>query len=229
MRFRSLMFAMLTVGSLPPAPAKAQVVVDEGSFTISRGGQPVGREEFTIRSTPSGGGALYVARATARYGERKLTPLLNADPSGRPLRYSIDVRDGKASELSVSAHSMRGRFVSRVRNATGESEREYVVGDGAVLIDDDVWHHYYFLARATRNGEIAVVVPQKGAQQQWRVSTQATETVMIGGRERPAVRLLVSPDGAPDRQVWVDPASSKVLRVAVPASGLVATRDDPPK
>ena len=41
--------------ALPAAPLAAQVAtVDEGSFTITRGGESLGREEFGIRRTPGG-------------------------------------------------------------------------------------------------------------------------------------------------------------------------------
>ena len=48
--------AFTPLGASAPVSRVAQVVtVDEGSFTVSRGGAKVGREEFRIVRQPSGG------------------------------------------------------------------------------------------------------------------------------------------------------------------------------
>lgn len=212
--------------ALAPHAAPAQVtLVDEGTFMVTREGRAVGREDFSIRSTA---GVMLVAQANASYGERRLTSALTTEPGGRPLRYSVDVRAGSASE-SISAQATRGRMVTRVKSGTGEAEREYAIGDSAVIVDDDLWHQHYFLARAVRNGSIAVVVPRRGVQQLWRVSTAGLDTLRIGSRSVPALRIAVRPEGAPVRQIWIDSGTSRVLRIAIPADGIVATRSELPE
>ena len=73
-------------------PASAQVaVVDEGSFTISHNGSRIGREEFAIRRTPNPGGDVLVANATVVYTDRRVSPALQTDAAGAPLRYQVEV------------------------------------------------------------------------------------------------------------------------------------------
>lgn len=207
----------------------AQVTtVDEGSFTITRNGQTVGREEFTIRSTPGARGAQFVARGTVSYTDRRLAPALSADSSGAPLQYQVEVKAGAEMEEMLSGRVGRGRFSARILTPKGESAREYIVSDGALIIDDDVFHQYFFLARAGRAGTVPVVVPRRNVQLSMQVSPQGEEQLSIGGRALAARRLLLTEPGGATRDVWVD-ASGRVLQVAIPARGVVAVRDDPPK
>ena len=73
---RPTLLSAALVAALPVAPLAAQVAtVDEGSFSITRNGAPAGREEFSIRRTPSGaeGGAVYVA-SSASIGPQSMKP-----------------------------------------------------------------------------------------------------------------------------------------------------------
>ena len=220
----------VTIGTVLGAGALgAQVTtVDEGSFTITRNGQTVGREEFTIRSTPGASGAQFVARGTVSYPDRRLAPALSADSSGAPLQYQVEVRAGSEMEEMLSGRVGRGRFSARIQTPKGESAREYIVADGALIIDDDVFHQYFFLARAGRAGTVPVVVPRRNVQISMQVAQQGEEQLSIGGRPLAARRLLLTEPGGATRDVWVD-ASGRVLKVSIPARGVLAVRDDPPK
>ena len=93
----------------------AQVTtVDEGSFTITRNGQTVGREEFTIRSTPGARGAQFVARGTVSYTDRRLAPALSADSSGAPL-YTDN--NGEAEDVLRTRRTLQGAIVVRAAAA----------------------------------------------------------------------------------------------------------------
>jgi hypothetical protein len=84
---RAVPAALPALAVVAARPAAAQLAtVDEGSFTISRGGVRVGREEFRIVRQPAGGGAAYMARATGSYGDRRVTPALQTDGDGAPER-----------------------------------------------------------------------------------------------------------------------------------------------
>ena len=66
--------------------------VDEGSFTVTRGGAKIGREEFRIVRQPAGREVQYVARALGAYGDRRISPALQTDASGVPMLYQVEVR-----------------------------------------------------------------------------------------------------------------------------------------
>lgn len=210
-------------------PASAQVaVVDEGSFTITQNGTRIGREEFAIRRTPSPGGDVLVANATVVYTDRRLSPALQTDAAGAPLRYQVEVSVGADVQERLQGRVGRGRFSAQLRTPRGESSREYVVADGALILDDDVFHQYYFLARAGRTGAVPVVVPRRNVQLSMRVNDEGADMVMIGGSRVAATRYAMSdPDGG-TRRIWVD-AQGRVLKVTLEGRGITATRDDPPR
>jgi hypothetical protein len=210
-------------------PATAQVaVVDEGSFTIAHSGTRIGREEFAIRRTPNPGGDILVANATVVYTDRRLSPALQTDAAGAPLRYQVEVSAGADVQERLQGRVGRGRFSAQLRTPRGESAREYVVADGALILDDDVFHQYYFLARAGRTGAVPVVVPRRNVQLTMRVENQGADAVTIDGSRIAATRyVMTEPDGA-TRRIWVD-SEGRVLRVSLDARGITATRDEPPR
>jgi hypothetical protein len=215
-----------------PSAAAAQVsTVDEGSFTITREGTRVGREEFRILRQPVAGGTEYVARGLTAYGERRITAALQTDASGSPLRYQVEVKNGAETEARLTGQIMHGRFSAQVRTARGEAASEFAAGDGTVLVDDEVFHQYYFLAMGGRlssaTTELALLAPRRNAQGPMRVSRTGTEPVDVGGTSLSATKLSLSGPGMPARTVWID-ASGRVLKVSIPDRGLVALRDDPP-
>ena len=210
-------------------PVAAQVaVVDEGSFTIAHQGARIGREEFAIRRTPGPGGDVLVANATVVYTDRRLSPALQTDAAGAPLRYQVEVSAGADVQERLQGRVGRGRFSAQLRTPRGESAREYVVADGALILDDDVFHQYYFVARAGRTGAVPVVVPRRNVQVTMRVESEGTDVVAIGGSRVSATRyVMTEPDGA-TRRFWSD-AEGRVLKVSLDARGITATRDDPPR
>ena len=217
------------LATLAPRPAAAQVkVLDEGSFTISERGARIGREEFRIRSTPGPQGGLVVASATVAYEERRLVPILRTDSAGTPLEYMVEQRRGTRTEEKLSGTVSRGRVSVRVQSPRGEAAREFAVAEGATVLEDEVFHQYFFLARAARRGDVPVIVPRRHAQVVVRVEQVGAETVVIGDRTISATRLRISEPESPTREVWVDDGG-RVLRVTIPDRGIVAMRDDPPR
>jgi hypothetical protein len=204
-------------------------VVDEGSFTISRSGTKIGRETFTIRRTPGPGGDVYVANATVEFDAERLSPALRADDSFAPLAYQLEVREGGEVRERLRAIVGRGRISAQVKTAKGESTKEYIVADGALVLDDNVFHQYYFLARrASGAPTVPVVIPQRNTQVVMRVSTQGNDAVSISGRAINARVLVLTEPGGATRHIWVDD-QGRVLKVALDARGITATRDEPPR
>ena len=222
--------ALSAVATGAPAPAAAQVrIVDQGSLTISRAGRTIGREDFVIKQTPGAAGPIYVASATVKYDDssRRLSPALQADIGGAPLAYQVEVTSGTELEQKVSALIGRGRISQRTQTRRGEAAKEYVVADGALVLDDEVFHQHYFLAlRGAAEGTVPVVVPRRNTQVRMEVSSRGTEPVTIGGTRIPARHLVLSAPGSPIREVWVD-AEGRLLKVAV--GDIVALRDEPPR
>lgn len=221
-------FALALVLALAASPAAAQVaVIDEGSFTITRDGRAVGREDFRISRSSGGAGEAVVAQATVSYGtDRRLVPALQSE-RGAPVRYVVEVRGGGETQEKLSGTIGRGRFSARIQTPRGESVKEYLVSDRAYVLDDDVFHQHYFIAGAAP-GPVPVVVPRRNVQVMMTLAAAPDEQVTIGRQEVAARRLtLTEPEGG-ERIIWVD-AQGRVLRVAIPARGIVAQRDEAPR
>ena len=215
-----------------PRLAAAQVsTADEGSFTITREGTRIGREEFRIVRQPVAGGTESVARGVAAYGDRRITSALQTDASGGPLRYQVEVKNGADVESRLTGQIVHGRFTAQVRTVRGEAASEFAVGDGTVVVDDDIFHQYFFLTLGDRlpaaSTTLALVAPRRNAQGSMRVTKAGSESIDVGGQKITATKLAIASSAAPACDVWVD-AGGHVLKVTVPSRGIVALRDDPP-
>ena len=213
------------------APGRAQVAtVDEGSFTVTRGGARVGREEFRIVRQPAGGGSTYMARATGAYGDRRITPALQTDAEGGPERYQLEVRRGGAVEQRVSAQAAGTHFRAQSVSDVGEAAREYLLEPGTLVVDDELYHQYYFLARRVPagGGRVPVLAPRRGAQSVVTVTPAGAERVTIGGKAIEARRFVLADRAGGRRELWADD-QGRVLRVVLAAEGIEVLRDDPPR
>jgi len=96
-----------------------------------------------------------------------------------------------------------------------------------VVLDEEVFHQYGLLALTHQAGAVTVVVPRSGIQHSGRLEERGSESITVDGQQVAATRWSLSmPDGAHD--VWMD-ARGRLLRVAIPAKGIVAVRDELPR
>ena len=217
---------------LAASTAGAQVAtVDEGAFTVTRGGARLGREEFRIVREPANGGAAYMARGTAIYGDRRIAPALQTDANGAPERYQVEVRRGAAVEQRISAQATGTHFRAQSVSDAGEAAREFLLDPGTVIVDDELYHQYYFLARRAAGGSgtrVSVLAPRHGTQSVVTITSGGTERVTVGGRAVDARHYVLT--GAPGgrREVWTD-EQGRVIRVVLAADGVEAVRDDVPR
>lgn len=201
--------------------------LDRGSFTITVDGQRVGREDFSVSGTPGASGTEFLSKASVVYGDRRLNPSLWSDSSGAPARYSVEVRGTTGSREQWTGRLARGRVSAQINSARGFSEKEYVVTDGALLLDEDVFHQYFFVAMRATQPTVTVVIPRRNAQLVLKVSEAGTERLTIGTASLDARHLVFTEPNGATRDVWVDQVG-RVLKVAIPARSIVALRDDPP-
>jgi hypothetical protein len=190
----------------------------------------VGGEVFRIVGQPVRGGGVSAAPATAAYGDRRVSPALQTDAAGSVSRYQVEVRTGSTLDERLTGQTMGTRFRVQSRTPRGEAAREYMIGGPTLLVDDELFHQFYFLSLGDRasGGDVATLMPRRNVQGSTHVARAGTDPVVISGRAIPATRLAVTtPDGA-RREVWVD-ATGRVLKVSVPGDGTVALRDDPPR
>ncbi|MEW5917109.1 MAG: hypothetical protein AB1762_11920 [Gemmatimonadota bacterium] len=213
--------ALLLSGNLADAQVRT---IDQGSFTITMNNQRIGREDFSIVETAAPGGPSYLAKATVEYRDRgvRLQPVLTANSAGASTQYELTVRGGPIQKWFGTIN--RNRVSAIVHSDRGQSAKEFVVSVGAMVLDDDVFHQYYFVAKSS--GSAAVVVPQSGTQSTVTVTRSGRERIELGMAQADAEKIVVQGAG-PAREVWVD-AQGRVLKVAIPSRGIVATRDEVP-
>ena len=251
-RFRRLRpFALLLVTFMFTAPLLAarwpaatriavrsqpstQARLDVGSFTLLVNGQRVGREQFSVQRVMSPDGGTIEARSESAIGDRRVAMRLEADSAGTPVRYSVEERRGADVTLRLGGQRVRGRFATLARSSTGEAAREYLLRPGAVVVEQDGVVQYALLLRdrpTAAGGGVTLpsLTPIANAQGTVRLVLETgTDTVVVAGAPRQALRWKVTAIGGDPRLVWTD-SQGRLLRLSIPARNLEALRDDIPR
>jgi hypothetical protein len=218
------------LSTLASAPARAQTVtLDEGSFRVSVGGREAGTETFSIRKNGTGPEAVIIARGRIAVDAQETTSSAQlAGETLRPAAYDITVQGGDGQK--IAGRVVGGRFSARIVSSAGENMREYLVSDGAILVDEGIAHHYYFLVRRLDSGpaRVPLLIPRESRQVWAAVAVQGTESVTIGGESISARRISVTPEGGAERMLWAD-SEGRILRVRVPSRQYAAERTAAPK
>ncbi len=209
---------------------RAQVTsLDEGSFTIMRGTDRIGREDFSIRSSPSGTGPVLVAHGVIVMGARRIEPSLNADTSGAVLKYQTEVRESGRVSVTYSGELARDHYRARSLRPDGESSREFRLPAGTVAAEEDVVHQLWFIVRRGPGAAVPVLAPLRNLVETIRVELVGNERMTIDSKEYDARHFRLRTDGSgATRDVWVD-AAGRLLKVTIPASRIVAVRDEGPR
>lgn len=213
-------------------PAAAQnVVVDQGTFLLSREGVAIGTEDFTIRRSGSGPDVKYIATAEASIEvsgqERRISAALEArSPQMRITAYQVKEGGDRRSEIYMTLSG--SRFQATHRSPEGEQLREYRATPSSVVLEQNLAHHYFFLAARVTEGSVTVpgIVPRTGARLRLQVRDTGLEQASIVGQAVQARHLVVS-DGDETVDVWMD-EEGRVLRVVNRTTGFRAERRNPP-
>ncbi len=226
----ALMLAAGALGALAPRFARAQGFLDQGVFVIARDGNEIGREDFAIRATAGRqgvGGVLAVA--TGRLRDREYRAALELTSDYVPLSYQLDVTAGGRITQRLSAQFGRGRCAIRIASSTGEVAREFPIPPVVAVLDDDAFDQFYFVPRASEGETRTVSVVRPGATRVVSATVRplGSDTVSVGGQTLQARRYAITLPGADEREFWFS-ASGDLLKVALPASGITATRLSPP-
>jgi hypothetical protein len=223
--------ALLIAGALSVYGGPTQGASDQGTFRVFVGGREVGTEQFSIRQSGTGAAAEFIASGQVSLrlasGSLELTPRLRArGMQADPASYQVDV--GGDSPRRIVGNVADGRFSARIVTAAGEQLREYVASAGALVLDEGIAHHYFFLAQRLHSGRVPVIIPRENRQVVATVQDRGEERVEIGGVQVSAYHLVVQPAGTGPANVWVD-ALNRVLKVEIPDRQYVAVRTEVPR
>ncbi|MQA88895.1 MAG: hypothetical protein GEU90_01490 [Gemmatimonas sp.] len=227
---RSLVWAGLAVGHAGVAAGQTGAE-DSGSFEIFVNGRGVGTEEFSLEQTGVGPNSEFLASGQVNVllptGSLELTSRLrSAGFQADPVSYEVAVGGDAPRRIVGTVGS--GRFSAMIVTPAGEQLREYVASSGATVLDEGIAHHYYFLARRTRGGQVPILIPRENRQVMTQVTDRGEEQVTIGGTEITLYHLVVEPEGGEERHVWVD-TLGRVIQVEIPDRSYRAVRTEIPR
>lgn len=213
--------ALLLIAST--ATAQSSVVIDEATFTFTRGGAAYGTESFKIIRRIGADGVEYVAQCTRTIEGRIVKTALTADSAGSATSYSRTTTGAGAVQLT--ARRALNRLTIHEQGGQA-STRDYLFAPGTVLLDDDVIHQWYFVTwRAPRT--LLFLTPGGRASTQGVLTEVGRENVDLGSGTLPAAKFVFG-TGDAAREIWVD-SERRLLKIAYPAQRLIGTRDHPPR
>jgi hypothetical protein len=223
---------VLILLSSASAVAAQTVTLDEGSFRVRVAGKEVGTETFTIRQSGAGEDARIVASGKTvvdgETGSRELEANLEiAGNTLRPAAYDVTVEGGDKFSGRFSGRRVTARIIS----PAAENVREYLVSEGATIIEEPVAHQYYFLGRRVPGGgsRVPIVEPRANRQTWVDVTVEPAAPITVAGETVDAIRFRVTPaDGGNERTFWTDD-NGRILRLEIPARQLVVERTAIPR
>jgi hypothetical protein len=152
---------------------------------------------------------------------------MRVEESGRPLRYELHAREGPALHVVVNRTGSR----LRVTTTADEGERftEFLAGERLLIVEREIAHHYYSLARLLRRSaeprsvQVEALIPSEGRTQQVRVRGLSRDTLSVENARLPATRYDMTV-GSEQTTLWTATDDGRVLRVAIPSRQWNAVR-----
>jgi hypothetical protein len=225
----SLLAGVLVAAPLSLAAGQTPIV-DAGQFVISRNGQRVGTESFTITQVTNGGGLQLRATATHRDADNETVDTLVTDGLGSPDYYGYVRTEGGAVAVRVGATRAGNRLTMTSRSRAGDaSTKELLVTDGMMLLDPDVYSQFYFLflpqqpGRSHPGAPPLLVAPLTGTKTPGTVAGGGPGDIQIAGTRVASTRYTFG-----DTQIWVS-RTFQILQIEIPAQHLLVTREQPPR
>jgi hypothetical protein len=210
--------AALLMMLLPALPAAAQEPL-ETKLVVTQGGQEIGREEFTLRSTRGQGLPGSTIIAAARYPSinpsTRLAATLERTPDSALAKFQLDVESAGAVTVILAAGS-GARLIVRTVAKGSESGRELPGGPDVVLLDDAVFSLYHPVAElATPAGRtLTAIFPRTGKRATF---TARRESGTAGGASRVAMSGDIT-------GTLITDAHGRLERLELPAKNTVVTR-----
>lgn len=222
----SLSAIALLALALPSVAAAQRPLIDEGTLLVRRGGSEIGREAFRVQVAENG--RYLTATSQASFGAVRVIPALSVDSaSGAPVLYRVERRSPEAGIERLQATGRPGRLSAVAQRASGEAAKEYVFSGNAVILEEDVYHHYAMLTLTGRTGAVTVVIPRRGEQRRGTITERGAGTVEVGGRAVQARHFTLDVSGE-QHELWTD-GSGRLLKVSIPGRAIEAVREEMPR
>jgi len=211
-------------------PLAAQQFLDAGSFLLERAGAEAGRVEFAIRPSPGRQGVPGVLLvATARLRGREIQHALELIDNV-PVSFQQTETAGGRVARRVSAQLAGTRFSVRIASSDGESAREFPVRPPVALLGEEDYAGFYYVPRAAQGEQTGLTVVRASDARPVAATVEGmgNDSVTIGATSFSARKYALRLADGDERLFWVT-ETGDLLRVVVPATGMVATRTEAPR
>lgn len=216
--------AILALAVAIPGASTAQgVVLDRAAFVVSRGGEVVGREEFTLRRGHRSGAAGYTLTVNAFYpAERPAAVLVatiefSSDSQPATARMDLDTGDRPSVLVALSPR------VTTVRTLTprGESARQLPGLVHPVLLDEFLLTPLMALS-SRREGQLTLFYARTGRRIIVQQRPAGMGSVTVRGVERELHHVTLGSD-TETHHLWYD-SSGALVKVETPGNSVSAVR-----
>jgi hypothetical protein len=195
---------------------------DKGTFRILVSGQQVGKEDFSIE--PNGGdwSAHGVTELQSPKGNTRITGTLAVHPDGTPMRYEWATQGTKKASATIAFAGVVANVELHLEGARPFTQRFTFNGPLVVVLDDNLYHQYTFLARLydmSKKGEqsFSVLVPQE--------MTPGTVTVdSLGQQVVNGVKVEELRVKTEDNEIDLYVDGPKLMRLVAPAANAEVIR-----
>lgn len=219
--YRAGCVLVLLAGSPPAASAQGRLL-DSGTLLVSRGGVPIGREEFTVQQGNS------VAPGGFTISVRSYYPPSRAQPSVAPvLELGADSQPTSTHMVEFGAEQRRvfvqvddRRVTVRTMSSAGESVRQYPGSERLVIADASALSLYAVPPSAA--GLVGEIWPREYRHGVSPLVDLGVEAATVQGRNL-RLRHLVLGSGEGARHLWYDDRG-RLMKVDVPGTNLTAVR-----
>ncbi len=227
MMLSRVLVRLLAWGVVLAAPVRSAAaqptIIDAGQFIISRNGQRVGTESFTVARVITGNTTQLRATATHREGDKETIDTLVTDSLGSPTYYSYLRTQAGQQVVRLGASRSGNRLTVTSRTVAGDaSTRELLVSDGMVLLNQEVFSQFYFLFLPQSSGQAPTLV----APFTWA----RTSGVVRGGGPGDVADSKVPTTHFTfgETEIWVS-RDHQIVKIEIPSQHLVVVREQPPR
>ncbi len=199
-------------------------VLDSGTLLVTRDGELVGREEFSVTEGRASGPGGFTISVRSFYPadrpEPVVLPQVELGPDSQPVSTQIVERSEQERRVYLQAENRR--VTVRSMSPSGESVRQFPSSERLVVADDSALALYAI--RPGSSGWVGQIWPRDQRRDVNRVEALGQEMVEVDGSSLSLQHFVL---GAANqaRHLWYD-SRGRLMKVHIPASGLTATRSN---
>ena len=199
------------------------LAADKGTFKILVGGQPIGKEEFTIAPNGSDWSAHGSTELQSPKGNTHVTGALVVHADGVPVRYEWSTQGAKKASATIGFSGVTATVELHLEGAKPFTQQFTFAAPLVVVLDDNLYYQYTFLARLydwDKKGEqtFAVLVPQEMTPGTVTVDSMGEQ--VVNGQKVQELRVRTE-----DNEIDLFLDGPKLVRLVAPAANAEIIRE----